>query len=95
MGRHHRRRRLALDNVLPAFGATKDHWRLDAGQRQRRPSTPARAAKRTGSTGEWRVDKQRLRWDILDAFAQAATEAGIPATDDFNRGTNEGVGYFG
>ena len=44
--------------------------------------------------GEWRVEKQRLRWDVLDAFAQAATQAGIPATDDFNRGDNEGVGYF-
>ena len=44
--------------------------------------------------GEWRVEKQRLRWDVLDAFAQAAVEAGIPATDDFNRGDNEGVGYF-
>jgi choline dehydrogenase len=44
--------------------------------------------------GEWRVEKQRLRWDVLDAFAQAAIEAGIPATDDFNRGNNEGVGYF-
>ncbi len=50
--------------------------------------------KATGSTGEWRVEKQRLRWDMLDAFAQAAQEAGIAATDDFNRGTNEGVGYF-
>ena len=44
--------------------------------------------------GEWRVEKQRLRWDVLDAFAQAAVQAGIPATDDFNRGDNEGVGYF-
>jgi choline dehydrogenase len=44
--------------------------------------------------GEWRVEKQRLRWDILDAFAQAAEQAGIPATPDFNRGSNEGVGYF-
>src|SRR4051812_32583594 len=44
--------------------------------------------------GEWRVEKQRLRWDILDAFAAAAQQAGIPATDDFNRGDNEGVGYF-
>ncbi|MBU3651227.1 MAG: choline dehydrogenase, partial [Limnohabitans sp.] len=34
------------------------------------------------------------RWDILDAFAQAAVQAGVPATDDFNRGSNEGVGYF-
>ena len=44
--------------------------------------------------GEWRVERQRLRWDVLDAFAQAAVQAGIPATDDFNRGDNEGVGYF-
>jgi choline dehydrogenase len=46
------------------------------------------------SGGEWRVEKQRLRWDILDAFAAAAQEAGIPPTADFNRGDNEGVGYF-
>jgi choline dehydrogenase len=44
--------------------------------------------------GEWRIEKQRLRWDVLDAFAQAAQQAGIPASDDFNRGDNEGVGYF-
>jgi len=44
--------------------------------------------------GEWRVEKQRLRWEILDAFALAARQAGIPANDDFNRGDNEGVGYF-
>ena len=44
--------------------------------------------------GEWRVEKQRLRWEILDAFAQAAQQAGIPERDDFNRGDNEGVGYF-
>ena len=44
--------------------------------------------------GEWRVERQRLRWDVLDAFAQAAQQAGIPATSDFNRGDNEGVGYF-
>jgi choline dehydrogenase len=44
--------------------------------------------------GEWRVERQRLQWDILDAFAQAAQQAGIPATADFNAGSNEGVGYF-
>ncbi|NUZ04409.1 GMC family oxidoreductase N-terminal domain-containing protein [Piscinibacter koreensis] len=44
--------------------------------------------------GEWRVERQRLRWDVLDAFAAAAQQAGIPATDDFNRGDNEGIGYF-
>ncbi|MBP2541969.1 MULTISPECIES: GMC family oxidoreductase [Agrobacterium tumefaciens complex] len=44
--------------------------------------------------GEWRVEKARVRWDVLDAFQRAAGEAGIPATDDFNRGDNEGAGYF-
>jgi choline dehydrogenase len=47
-----------------------------------------------GAGGEWRIEKQRLRWDVLDAFSQAAVQAGIPATGDFNRGNNEGVGYF-
>ena len=47
-----------------------------------------------GARGEWRVEKQRLRWDLLDAIALAAEQAGIPATKDFNRGCNEGVGYF-
>jgi choline dehydrogenase len=47
-----------------------------------------------GAGGEWRVEKQRLRWDVLDAFAQAAQQAGIPHSEDFNRGSNEGVGYF-
>ena len=44
--------------------------------------------------GEWRVERQRLQWDILDAFALAARQHGIPAQSDFNRGDNEGVGYF-
>jgi choline dehydrogenase len=44
--------------------------------------------------GEWRVSKQRLRWDILDAFAEAAEQAGIARIDDFNRGDNCGVSYF-
>ncbi|WP_343080482.1 GMC family oxidoreductase [Ostreiculturibacter nitratireducens] len=47
-----------------------------------------------GAGGEWRVEKQRLHWDILDDFARAAEAAGIPATDDFNTGDNGGVGYF-
>lgn len=83
-------------NCLPDFMAHEDHWRLDPAQQGQ--SDPAFAArhgnKASGSTGEWRVEKQRLRWDILDAFARAAQEAGIPATSDFNGGENEGVGYF-
>jgi choline dehydrogenase len=44
--------------------------------------------------GEWRVEKQRLSWGVLDAFALAAEQAGIPSSNDFNQGNNEGVGYF-
>ncbi len=47
-----------------------------------------------GSGGEWRVDRQRLSWPILDDFMSAAVETGIPRTGDFNTGDNEGVGYF-
>ncbi len=47
-----------------------------------------------GKGGEWTVSKQRLRWPIMDVFRRAAVEAGIPASDDFNRGDNFGVGYF-
>ena len=47
-----------------------------------------------GVGGPWTVSKQRVHWEILDAFRDAAVEAGIPSTDDFNRGDNFGVGYF-
>ena len=67
-------------NVLPAFKQHEDYY-LGADEMH-------------GAGGEWRVEKQRLRWDILDAFAQAAQQAGIPHSTDFNRGSNEGVGYF-
>ena len=40
------------------------------------------------------MSKQRLRWPIMDKFREAAVETGIPASDDFNRGDNFGVGYF-
>ncbi len=78
------------DAVLPFFRQHEDHWRLDPGAE--RP--PGFDAAQHGHGGEWRVEKQRLRWAVLDAFASAAQEAGIPATPDFNRGNNEGVGYF-
>jgi choline dehydrogenase len=65
---------------LPVFKSHEDHWRG--------------ASELHGSGGEWRIERPRVRWDILDAFSQAAQEAGIPATEDFNTGHNEGVGYF-
>ena len=48
----------------------------------------------TQAGAEWHVQTQRLRWEILDAFALAAVQSGIPSSDDFNSGNNEGVGYF-
>jgi choline dehydrogenase len=78
------------DEALRFFKQHEDHWRGDSAAH----AAPGfdRSGERAG--GEWRVEKQRLRWQILDAFAQAAQQAGIPAIDDFNRGSNEGVGYF-
>ena len=67
-------------HCLPVFKSHEDHWRG--------------ASELHGSGGEWRIERPRVRWDILDAFSLAAQEAGIPASDDFNTGHNEGVGYF-
>jgi len=67
-------------NVLPAFKKSEDYCNG--------------ANEFHGAGGEWRVEKQRLSWKILDAFRDAAAETGIPKTDDFNQGDNEGVGYF-
>ncbi len=68
------------DDVLPYFRKSEDHF---AGEDEHH-----------GAGGEWRVEQQRLSWQILDAFQAAAAEVGIPRTDDFNRGDNEGCGYF-
>ncbi len=85
-------------NCLPDFLAHEDHHRLDRAQRTTSPELTQFAKHHgnfaTGSSGEWRVEKQRLRWDVLDAFSEAAQQAGIAPTDDFNTGSNEGVGYF-
>ncbi len=95
------------DNCLPDFMVHEDHYRFDSNLRSsdqdyerfhakntRRQQASSRGLVDRGVGGEWRVEKQRLRWDVLDAFAQAAVQAGVPATEDFNRGNNEGVGYF-
>jgi choline dehydrogenase len=70
----------AWDDVLPYFKRSEDfvHGADDM----------------HGAGGEWRVEEMRLKWGILDAFRAAAAEIGIPKTDDFNRGDNEGCGYF-
>ena len=66
--------------VLPLFKRSEDHY--------------AGATAFHGAGGEWRVERQRLSWPILDAFRDAAAEVGIPKTDDFNRGDNFGSAYF-
>ena len=74
-------------NVLPDFCEHECSYRRDA--------DPAGLLREFhGAGGEWRVSKQRLRWEILDAFAEAAEQAGFPRIDDFNRGDNAGVSYF-
>jgi choline dehydrogenase len=82
------------NNSLKDFIAHEDFYKLDPDQRGTLNGIAASIAKVHGSGGEWRVEKQRLRWEILDAFAKAAEQAGIPITDDFNTGDNFGVGYF-
>ncbi len=93
------------NNCLPDFMAHEDHYGFDGknadaefakfhAKNTRKQQASSKGLVDRGLGGEWRVEKQRLRWDVLDAFAQAATQAGIPATQDFNRGDNEGVGYF-
>ena len=92
------------DNALPYFKLHEDHYKgasASHGARGVAPElmkdagTPYRQVLRhRNAGGEWRVEKQRLRWDVLDAFSQAAQQAGIAASDDFNQGDNEGVGYF-
>ena len=77
------------ENCLPDFIKHENHYLLDEGGK-----TDATLRDFHGHDGEWRVEKQRLNWAVLDDFASAAEQAGIPRTEDFNRGNNEGVAYF-
>ena len=72
------------DDILPYFKAHEDQHALDD---EAMGDAHARG-------GEWRVEKPRINWEILDAWADAAAEAGIPRINDFNGGDNEGSTYF-
>ncbi len=76
------------ENALPDFRAHESNWRLDGG------AGDATARHFHGRTGELRVERQRLRFPVLAAFAAACAEAGIAPREDFNDGDNEGVGFF-
>lgn len=68
------------DKVLPLFKQSEDYY--------------GGVSENHGVGGEWRVEKQRLSWDILNAFRDAAQQVGIPKTSDFNGGDNSGSAYF-
>jgi choline dehydrogenase len=70
----------AWDQVLPLFTKSEDYY---AGKNAAH-----------GAGGEWRVERQRLSWPLLDAFRDAADQVGIPKTNDFNGGDNFGCDYF-
>ncbi len=72
------------DDVLPHFLAHEDQHAIAADA----------LGEMHARGGEWRIENARIRWEILDAFRDAAEQAGIPKIDDFNRGDNEGCGYF-
>ena len=68
------------DDVLPIFKKMEDHFLGDG---------PFH-----GTGGGWRVEAPRVSWPVLDAVRDAACELGVPKSDDFNLGQNDGVGYF-
>lgn len=68
------------DDVRPIFRKQVSHFLGDS--------------EHHSGSGEWRVEHPRVRWDITDAFREAAAQYGIPRADDFNTGDNEGCGYF-
>jgi choline dehydrogenase len=70
----------AWDDVLPLFRRTENHF--------------AGSSEVHGAAGEWRVERQRLSWQVLEAFRQAAGQSGIASIEDFNGGDNEGCSYF-
>jgi choline dehydrogenase len=68
------------DDVLPYFKRHEDHF--------------LGASESHGVGGEWRVEPPRVRWALLEAFRDAAAQAGIKPIPDFNTGDNEGSCYF-
>src|SRR4249920_2394750 len=68
------------DDVLPIFRSLEDY---------------ERGAEDTyGAGGEVRIEDPRVRWDIIDAWREAAAECGIPPVKQFNGGDNFGCAYF-
>jgi len=64
------------EDVLPYFKRHEDHFLGESDHH--------------AVGGEWRIEPPRVRWDLLDAFREAAEQAGIKPISDFNTGNNEG-----
>ena len=67
-------------DVMPIFKRSEDHH--------------GGASAIHGAGGEWRVEEQRLEWEILNAWRDAAAQCGIPKVADFNGGDNFGSSRF-
>jgi len=70
----------AWEDVLPYFLKSEDHYAGDSEHHR--------------AGGEWKVQKQRLSWEILEAVQRGAAEFGVMPRADFNDGNNEGSGLF-
>ena len=68
------------DDVLPIFRFLEDYERGPADG--------------YGAGGEVRIEDPRVRWDVIDAWREAAAECGIPPVKVFNNGDNFGCAYF-
>jgi choline dehydrogenase len=68
------------EDVLPVFRFLEDYERG--------------ATDGYGAGGEVRVEDPRVRWDVIDAWREAAAECGIPSVKVFNNGDNFGCAYF-
>ncbi len=73
-------RNWSWDEVLPYFKRAERHF--------------GGANDYHGCEGELCVEQPRVRWEILDAWREAAAECGIPKVEEFNRGDNFGNAYF-
>jgi choline dehydrogenase len=68
------------DDVLPYFKRHEHHFLGESDLH--------------GTGGELPIQEPRVRWDILDAFRNAARQAHIKSVLDFNTGDNEGCCAF-
>ena len=68
------------DDVLPYFRKAQDQVRG--------------ASELHGVGGPLRVSDQPTHWPLAQAMIEAGKQAGLPANDDFNGPTQEGVGWY-